>query len=103
MTNLEFNYKKYLNSLPDVNNVLYKSTIVRYQDGFTGEYFKYSPTFTIIYNNGTIEYVEVLIASEQMPLTKYLYAQNNLQNWRIISKEELQAIGEKDCETPKWW
>ncbi len=84
-------------------SIEYRFTTVEYQDGFSGERLVYHPSFTVVKHDGEIEHIEVLPASEQMPLTKHLYAQNMLPNWRMISKEELVELGVEDCEVPNWW
>lgn len=103
MTPIESHYYKLLRNNTQVKSILSNHTTIPYQDGFTGESLEYSPSFTVTYQDGSIEHIEVLPASRQMPLTKFLYAQNNLPGWRMMSKEELIAIGEEDCETPNWW
>jgi len=93
MNELEVKYFEYLRSL-GISDIKYRSAVVDYQDGFSGEWGRYFPSFTILYN-GVVEHVEVLPASKQFPKTEFLYAQNCL-NWRMISSEELVKIGEPD-------
>lgn len=103
MTDIEQKFYNYLASLPHISKIKYRSQPVSYQDGFSGKILEYYPTFTIEHNDGNIEHIEVLPASSQMPLTQYLYAQNNLPGWRMINKEELETIGVKDYNVPTWW
>ena len=93
MNELETKYFEYLKN-KGITDIGHKSTVVKYQDGYSGEWGEYSPSFTISYN-GVVEHVEVQPASKQFPRTEYLYAQNSL-NWRMISSEELAEIGEPD-------
>ncbi len=100
MNQLESKYFEYLKSI-GVVDIKYRSTVVDFQDGFSGEWLKYTPSFTISYD-GVVEHVEVLPASKQFPKTEFLYAQNCL-NWRMISSEELVKIGESDCVKILLW
>jgi hypothetical protein len=102
MDELEAKYLSYLKRLYAVIDVKYKSVAIEYQDMFTGEKLIYFPSFTVnrLYY---IEHVEVKPASKHKPLTQYLYAQNKLPFWRMITKEELINIGCDDFDVPNWW
>lgn len=93
MTNrLHIKYAKYLKSKKDVERYEYRKTRQKWINGFNGMTHIYKCDFTIYYKNGKIENVQVVPLNKQMPLTKYLYAQNNLENWRFITAEELDEI-----------
>ena len=85
-------YASYLAARSDVVSFDYRKTIVDWQDGFTGEKHKHYCHFRILYKDGKIEHIQVAPLNKQMPLTKYLYAENRLENWRWITKEELTEI-----------
>lgn len=85
------------------HKIEYHAICVDYVDGFTGELKQYYPSFTVTAFDNTIEHIEILPASLQMPLTQFLYAQNNLNGWRMINKDELIILGCEDCYVPTWW
>lgn len=99
-TDLEYRYYKHLCGRPEILAILYKSEPVRWQDGFTGLWHVYYPSFTIMWCDCVLEHVEVVYP--RMPLTQYLYAQNNLTNWRTINDGELRNIGIEPQEKIKW-
>ena len=58
-------------------------TQVQWVNGFTGEEHTYYIDLTIIKKDGTIEHID--FAVDAFPLTKYLYAQNQLDNWKLVT------------------
>lgn len=103
MTPLQQKYYDYLRSLTHIKDIELNATTIDYFDGFTGQKEQYTCLFKITHDNGIIEHIEVLLASEQKPLTKYLYAQYNIENWRMINQHELKELNESDNKTPLWW
>ena len=97
MSELECLYYRYLLDNPSNTCILYKLTPVYWQNGFDGSEHTHYPSFTI---NG-VEHVDVIYP--RLPLTKYLYAQNNLDGWRMISDTELRILGIIAKERIKWW
>ena len=88
-TSLHATYAEYLGSLPSIKSFDYCKVRQRWQDGFTGKWHWSYCHFKIIYTDGNTEHVQVLPVNLQMPLTKYLYMENNLDNWRWINAAEL--------------
>jgi len=58
------------------------TTAIEWTDGFTGEQHTHYVDLTIYWPDG-VEYVD--FAENALPLTKYLYAQNQLDNWRLVT------------------
>ena len=85
-------YACYLSTNQLVESFDYNKAVVDWQDNFTGQKHKLYCHFRIRFKDGHLEHVQVEPLKKQMPLTKYLYAENNLENWRWISKEELNAL-----------
>ena len=85
-------YATYLSSCQTVLSFDYMKAVVEWQDGFTGEKHKHYCHFRIEYIDGTVAHVQVLPIKKQMPLTKYLYAENHLENWRWVTAEELKLM-----------
>jgi len=59
-----------------------------YFDGFTGQQKTYICDFSAIVN-GVYHHFEVKPLRKQVPTDKYLYAKNCINNWRWITKEEI--------------
>lgn len=85
-------YAVYLDANEKVRSWRYRENKLRYINSFTGEPKFYACSFTIIYNDGIVENVEV--DYKQYPLDKYLYAQNQIHNWRWITQEEIDKAEE---------
>jgi len=88
---LECGYAIYLDSLESVKKWEYESTRLNYQDGFSGKYRRYYCDFTIEYQDGHIENIEVKPKTKRIFIDKYLYAQHQLQGWRWITDEEIDS------------
>jgi len=65
---------------------LWSHTPIKWVDGFTGEEHTHLIDLTIVYVNGAVKHFD--FADKSYPLTKYLYAQNAVENWELISNEE---------------
>lgn len=89
-------YSLYLSSKPDILRHEYQKAIVYWQNSFSGTKHKHLCDFTIIYKNGYCEHVQVQPINRQYPLDKFLYAQNQLENWRWITATELTEINGQD-------
>ena len=101
MTELEM---KFFNSLLEdekVKHICFRHKTIEWIDGYTGKKSVYHPSFTIIYNDSSTEHIEVIYP--RIPHTKYLYAQNNCENWRMINDKELMKLGITPNEKIKWW
>jgi hypothetical protein len=61
-------------------------TAVRWVDGSTGKEYMHLVDLTVEHSDGSTEYVD--FAVDAKPLTKYLYAQNQLANWRLVTVNE---------------
>ncbi len=80
---------EYLNKLQPDNNIIKieeSETVVEWVDGYTGQHYVYLVDLTIHRSDGEVEHVD--FAEKAIPLTKYLYAQNQLKNWRLITLED---------------
>jgi len=75
-----------------VIKVLYKSSSIRWQNGWDGSWHVHHPDFYIEWDDGYVEHVEIIEKHKQMPLTKFLYAQNQLTNWRMATRLECDAL-----------
>ncbi len=84
---LECGYAIFLDRHPAVISWEYETIRMPYQDGFTGRHRTYILDFKISYED-RIEYIEVKPPELQQPLTKYLYAENNWENWRFTTAVE---------------
>ena len=84
----ETNYAKLLDEDDDVILWMYQVTKMKYIDGFTGKWKTYICDFRVERKN-FIENIEIKPPNKQLPLTKYLYAKNCIENWRWITEEEL--------------
>lgn len=93
MNNIQRKYAKYLNDNKKVSSYSFKTEHIEWQNNFTGEKNVHWCDFKIIWSDGLVEHVDVVCPSDQRPITKYLYAQNHLENWRMITETEWQAIG----------
>lgn len=65
----------------------YRKNRVKYIHSFTGNTKLYVCPFYVEYTDGTSENIEV--TREQYPLDKYLYAENQMDNWRFATEEEM--------------
>ena len=65
----------------------YRKSRVKYINSFTGNVKLYVCPFYVEYKDGTFENIEV--TREQYPLDKYLYAENQMDNWRFATKKEM--------------
>ena len=76
---------KPINILDDIDIVcvLWSYTPVIWVDGFTGEKHVHLVDLTVAYVDGSERHID--FAEDAYPLTKYLYAQNHLDNWELVS------------------
>ena len=85
MMTLESFKRSYLDKLRSditIERIEECATRVQWTDGFTGEKHIHCVDLTIYRMDG-IEHVD--FAVDAFPLTKYLYAQNQLDNWKLIT------------------
>ena len=92
LSDLHERYARFLEDHHLVKKYEYLKAKVNYTDGFTGEEHVHYCTFKIYRTNDTIEHVQVTPINKQMPLIKYLYAENRLEGWRWITEEEIKTI-----------
>ena len=91
---LECGFAIYLDNNKRIKSWDYESSWIWYLDGFSGKERKYLCDFKIQYRDGQIEHIEVKPLDLQYSSDKYLNAQNQLQGWRWITKEEIQESEE---------
>jgi len=80
---LKQDYIDQLQSDTSVEKVEEHITQVEWVDGFTGEKYVHHVDLTIHRTDGMVEHID--FAVDAFPLTKYLYAQNQLKNWKLVS------------------
>jgi len=85
ITQLKSEYITKLQSDPNIETIKEKVTIIEWIDGFTGDKHIHLVDLTIYRKNGSVEHRD--FAETAAPLTKYLYAQNQLDNWLLITIE----------------
>lgn len=73
----------------DVLQWNYETVKMIYFDGFSGKQKTYICDFNV-HRRNFIENVEVKPKNLQLPLDKYLYAQNCIKNWRWTTEDELE-------------
>jgi hypothetical protein len=86
---LECAYAIYLDSLEQVKSWDYEVITLRYLDSYSGRNRLYYCDFVVYYEN-KMENIEVKPLNLQTFEDKYLCAQYQLENWRWISKQEIE-------------